>query len=168
GIDAGADFIMVSHISVSRVTETREPASMSELVMQTILREELGFRGIIVTDAFDMASIIDNYTPAEAAYQSFKAGADIILMPADLPEAYQEILGRVQDGSISEDRLKESVLRILTVKFKRGILTKEELERSPAPTETLAPTPVSTSESTNSPKPKKSSGKKKAQPTTTP
>lgn len=153
GIEAGADFIMVSHISVSRVTETREPASMSELVMQTILRDELGFHGIIVTDAFDMSSIVDNYTAAEAAYQSFKAGADIILMPSDLLQAYQEILSRVQDGSISEDRLQESVLRILTVKFKRGILTEEDLELLSAPTPTPVPTP--TPEITASPKPKK-------------
>lgn len=156
GIDAGADFIMVSHISVSRVTETKEPASMSELVMQTILRDELGFRGVIVTDAFDMSSIIDNYTAAEAAYQSFKAGADIILMPSNLSEAYQEILGHVQDGSISETRLQESVLRILTVKFKRGILTEDDLELLSATTET--PTPTATPEITVAPKPKKTKG----------
>lgn len=161
GIDAGADFIMVSHISVSRVTETREPASMSELVMQTILRDELGFRGVIVTDAFDMSSIVDNYTAAEAAYQSFKSGADIILMPSNLPQAYQEILNRVQDGSISEERLQESVLRILTAKFKRGILTEEDLELLSTPTET--PTPTPTPEITASPKPKKKGRQRKQQ-----
>ena len=95
GIDAGAEFVMVSHISVSRVTETKEPASMSELIMKTILREELGFSGIVITDAFDMASITDNYTPGEAALQSFMAGADIILMPSDLTQAYQAILNAV-------------------------------------------------------------------------
>ena len=55
GIEAGADFVMVSHISVSRVTETSEPASVSKLIMTTILREELDYSGLIVTDAFDMA-----------------------------------------------------------------------------------------------------------------
>lgn len=152
GIRSGADFIMVSHISVSRVTETKEPASLSELVMRTILRDELGFRGIIVTDALDMSSITDNYTAAEAAYQSFKAGTDLILMPADLREAYQSLLGHVRDGSISQERLQESVVRILAAKFKRGVLTEENLESrvnatpSPEPA-TPSPEPVETPKS---------------------
>lgn len=164
GIKSGADFVMVSHISVSRVTETREPASLSELVMGTILRDELGFRGIIVTDALDMSSITDNYTAAEAAYQSFKAGTDLILMPANLQEAYQELLGRVQDGSISEDRLQESVVRILSAKFKRGILTKEEAESNLAATPSPEPA-TATPEITVTPKPGKKSptSAKKAQ-----
>ena len=77
-------------------------------------------------------------------------------MPSNLSEAYQEILGHVQDGSISETRLQESVLRILTVKFKRGILTEEDLELLSAPTE--APTPTPTPEITADPKPKKTKG----------
>ena len=122
GIEAGADFVMVSHISVSKVTETSQPASMSELIMDTILREELGFHGVIVTDAMDMASITNHYTSAEAAYGAVKGGADIVLMPVSLDEAYNEILTKVNDGKISSERLDESVLRILTVKFKRGII----------------------------------------------
>ena len=102
GIAAGADFAMVSHISVSKVTETSTPATMSELIMQTILREELGFEKIIITDALDMSSITDYYSSAEAAYNAFKAGADIILMPVNFEEAYQEILTKVQDGTIEE------------------------------------------------------------------
>lgn len=122
GIEAAADFVMVSHISVSKVTETSQPASMSEVIMKTLLREELEFEGLIVTDAMDMVAITENYTAAEAAYSSFKAGADIILMPPDFEAAYNEILGRVKDGSISEERLDETLLRILTLKIKRGIL----------------------------------------------
>ena len=97
GIEAGADFVMVSHISVSRVTETSEPASVSKLIMTTILREELDYSGLIVTDAFDMACITDKYSAAEAAVKSFNAGADIILMPQDLPEAYDAILRKKKD-----------------------------------------------------------------------
>lgn len=157
GIKAGADFVMVSHISVSRVTETKEPASLSELVMRTILRDELSFRGLIVTDALDMSSITDNYTAAEAAYQAFKAGADVILMPADLREAYQAMLGHVRDGSISEERLKESVIRILAAKLRRGILQREQVESrltaTPTPEVTETPEPTATV------KPKKKTGK---------
>lgn len=139
GIAADADFVMVSHISVSKVTETAIPASMSDLVMQTILRDELGFRKIIITDAFDMASIIDYYTPEEAAYNAFKAGADIILMPQNFEAAYQEILQKVQDGTIDQSRLDDSVLRILAVKIQRGILTEEQLTSTPEPIETKVP-----------------------------
>ncbi len=123
GIDEGVDFIMVSHISVSRVTETSQPASMSELIMSTILRDELGYQGIIITDAMDMASITNEYLPGEAAVGAIKAGADIVLMPKDLEQAYKDVLLNVNDGTISQERLDESVLRILTVKFMRGLLT---------------------------------------------
>lgn len=139
GIAADADFVMVSHISVSKVTETAVPASMSDLIMQTILRDELGFRKVIITDAFDMASIIDYYTPGEAAYNAFKAGADIILMPQDLDAAYQEILTKVQDGTIEQAQLDNSVLRILAVKIQRGILSGEQLKSTPEPVETATP-----------------------------
>lgn len=136
GIAAGADFVMVSHISVSKVTESAEPASMSELIMETILREELGFQKIIITDAFDMASIVESYTAAEAALQAVKSGADIILMPQNLEEAYQAVLSAVLDGDIKEEQINASVLRILAVKIQRGILSKEVLESQPAETPT--------------------------------
>lgn len=126
GIEAGADFVMVSHISVSRVTETSEPASVSKLIMATILREELDYSGLIVTDAFDMACITDKYSAAEAAVKSFNAGADIILMPQDLPEAYDAILSKVKSGKITEKRLNDTVQRILKLKFQKGIMTLED------------------------------------------
>lgn len=159
GIEAGAEFVMVSHISVSRVTETKEPASMSELVMKTILREELGFEGLVITDAFDMASIIDNYTPAEAALNAVKGGADIILMPNNLPEAYQSVLNAVKDGTLEKSRLDESVSRILMAKFRHGIITEEDLEAWETPTQepTITPAAMQTplpdkKKSTKSPK----------------
>lgn len=139
GIAADADFVMVSHISVSKVTESSVPASMSDLMMQTILRDELGLKKVIITDAFDMASIVDNYTSGEAAYNAFKAGADIILMPQDFEAAYQEILGKIQDGTIERQRLDDSVLRILAVKIQRGILTEEQLQSTPEPTSIATP-----------------------------
>lgn len=141
GIKAGADFVMVSHISVSRVTETAQPASMSELIMKTILREELGFEGVIITDAMDMASITDKYTPDEAAIGAFSAGADIVLMPTDFEEAYQAVLSAVESGEIGMDRLDESVQRILTVKFMRGIIS-EDMERPAQAATTQAVTAI--------------------------
>lgn len=156
GIAAGADFTMVSHISVSKVTETSTPASMSDLIMQTILRDELGFQKVIITDALDMSSITDYYTSAEAAYNAFKAGADIILMPRDFEEAYQGIYAKVLDGTIEEARLDASVLRILAVKIQRGILSEEQFQTM---TESTA---EPTAESTVSPDKKaKNKNKKK-------
>lgn len=122
GIEAGADFVMISHISVSRVTESTTPATLSSLIMQDILREELGFEGVIITDAMDMKAITDIYTPAEAALQSFKAGADIILMPDELGQAYDAVYNAVKSGKIKQERLDASVKRILAVKYKRGII----------------------------------------------
>lgn len=157
GIAAGADFVMVSHISVSKVTESSTPASMSNLIMQTILRDELGFEKLIITDALDMVSITENYTSAEAAYKAFVAGADIILMPQNFEEAYVEILYKVKDGTISQNRLNDSVLRILAVKFQRGILSKEAVSITTEPTASVAPT-LSLSPTAS---PKKEKNKKK-------
>ena len=124
GISAGADFIMVSHISVSKVTESSIPASMSDLMMQTILREELGFEKIIITDAFDMASVTDYYSTGVAAFKAIKAGADVVLEPENLSEAYAEIMTKVEEGVITEQRLDESVSRIIAVKLMHGIMNK--------------------------------------------
>ncbi len=159
GIAAGADFAMVSHISVSKVTESAEPASMSELIMQTILREELGFQKIIVTDAFDMASIVEHYTSAEAALNAFKGGADLILMPEDFEEAYQAIFSAVTDGTIEMGRLDASVLRILAVKIQRGFITKEQVKSAEKLTESEAP--AQTPEPTATPVRKKKNAKSK-------
>lgn len=155
GIASGADFIMMSHISVSKVTESSIPASLSDLMMQTILRQELGFEKVIITDAFDMASIVDYYSAGEAAYNAIKAGADIVLMPQDLDEAYREILAKVNSGELSEKRLEESVLRILAVKIQRGLLTREQVLTSPAPKATYTPVPAKTPKPKRTRKPKR-------------
>jgi len=121
GIKAGADFIMVSHVSVSRVTGDTIPASMSDIIMNTILRLEFEFEGIVVTDAMDMTAITNHYTSAEAAVKAISAGADIVLMPQEYEEAYEGVLQAVKDGTISEESIDKSVLRILQVKVKRGL-----------------------------------------------
>lgn len=152
GIASGADFIMMSHISVSKVTESSVPASLSDLMMQTILRQELGFEKVIITDAFDMASITEHYTSGEAAYNAVKAGADVVLMPQNLDEAYQEILAKVKSGKLTEKRLEDSVLRILAVKIQRELLTREQVLATPAPTPSYTPAPTSTPKKTKKPR----------------
>ena len=116
GIEAGADMVMVAHISAPGVTGSGEPASLSRMLMTEKLREELGYQGVIITDAFEMRAIPDVYDSGEAAVKAILAGADIVLMPADYPEAFDAVLTAVESGEISAERLEESLRRILRMK----------------------------------------------------
>ena len=116
GIDAGADFVMVSHITVSSVEGDAVPSTLSKTIVTDILRNELGFQGVIITDALDMGAITKYYTADEAAVQAIVAGADMLLMPEDFQVAYEAVLSAVQEGSISEERINESLERIYRVK----------------------------------------------------
>lgn len=117
GISAGAEAVMVAHISLPEVTGDDTPATLSESVITGILRDEMHFDGVVITDAMGMGAITEHYRSGEAAVLAIEAGADIILMPQDFFEAYQAVLDAVNDGTISEDRLDESVTRILRLKF---------------------------------------------------
>ena len=118
GIEAGADFVMVSHVTVSAVDGDAVPSSLSRTMMTDVLRNELGFQGVIVTDALDMGAITEYYTTEEAVVKAIAAGADMLLMPDDFYAAYEAVLAAVQDGTISEERIDESLERIYRVKFK--------------------------------------------------
>jgi len=122
GINAGVDAVMVAHITVPNVSGADIPSTMSPMVITNILRNELGFNGIVITDALDMDAITKTMTPGKASLKAFSAGVDILLMPSSLNEAYNEILNAVKRGEISQKRLDESVRRILKTKSKRGIL----------------------------------------------
>lgn len=128
GIKAGADFMMISHISISRVAGNTLPASLSSLVMKDIVRQELGFEGIVITDAMDMKAITNNYSSGDAALKAIEAGADIVLMPAEFESAFNEVLNAVIEKKLPESRIDESVQRILEKKLQRGlILSNSEL-----------------------------------------
>ncbi|MCD8143964.1 MAG: beta-N-acetylhexosaminidase [Oscillospiraceae bacterium] len=122
GIDAGADLVMVGHISVPNVVGDETPASLSTDIVTGLLREEMGFDGLIVTDSLSMEAITGLYSPGEAAVLAVQAGADLLLMPEDLDAAVEGILDAVERGTVTEERLDESVLRILTVKEEQDIL----------------------------------------------
>ena len=115
-IDDGASFIMVSHISAPGITGHDTPASVSDILITDVLRGKMGYNGIVVTDAMDMGAISQKYNSDEAACLAIKAGADMILMPADFEAAYNGVLNAVKSGEISEERLDESVARIVKVK----------------------------------------------------
>ena len=122
GIEAGVDGVMVGHLQVPQVTGTNTPATLSPIIVTDILRNELGFQGLVITDSLSMGAITQYYSSDEAAVLSLQAGADILLMPEDFPLAYQGVLNAVSSGALSEERIDESVKRILTVKYNRGII----------------------------------------------
>lgn len=97
------------------------PASLSYTILTERLRGELGFTGVICTDGLGMKAITDHYSPAEAAIAALDAGADLLLLPADLQEAFDGVVAAVESGRISEERLDESVRRILTLKEKADL-----------------------------------------------
>ena len=117
-----ADMVMVSHITAVNVTSDKLPTSMSETMITGKLRNDLGYDGVIITDAMAMGAVADNYTSAEAAVTAVKAGVDIVLMPQNLNEAFNGVMNAVTDGEISMERLDESVLRILKMKAKYKLI----------------------------------------------
>jgi beta-N-acetylhexosaminidase len=116
GIEAGADMVMVGHICVPNVTGDDMPSSLSAKVVTDILRGELGFKGLVITDALNMGAISGSYESAEAAVRALEAGCDLLLMPEDFQTAFQGVLDGVNSGRITEERIDESVKRILEVK----------------------------------------------------
>lgn len=117
GIEAGADFVMVGHISAPGLTGDNTPCTLSEAVVTNILRQELGFNGVIITDAMNMGAITEYYQADEAAILALRAGCDMILMPDDFELAYKGVLEAVQNGTISEERINNSLRRIYRIKY---------------------------------------------------
>lgn len=118
GIDNGVEMIMAAHISCPNVTGSAEPATVSHLLLTDKLRGEMGFQGIIITDGMEMGAITSQYSSAEAAILAIQAGADIILLPADYFSTFDAVVAAVENGTIPESRIDESVARILTLKEK--------------------------------------------------
>ena len=116
-IAQGLDFVVVGHISVPNVTGDDTPASLSEKMISEVLRKDLGFKGIVMTDYLNDKTIVKNYGAADAAVKAIQAGADLLLEPDDLEAAYEGVLKAVKKGDITEDRLDESIYRILRVKL---------------------------------------------------
>ncbi len=122
GIAAGADMVMVGHMSVPSLTDGENvPASLSEEIVTGVLRTQLGYDGIVVTDAMDMTAITDYYETDVAAVMALRAGADMILMPEDFETAYQGVLDAVAEGTISLERIEDSLTRIFRVKYRNAV-----------------------------------------------
>lgn len=120
GCDAGAPLVMVGHISVPMVTGDNLPASLSPQIVKDLLRGELDFDGLIVTDSMQMGAITNRYSAGEAAVAAITAGVDIILMPEDADAAFRGIQDALESGALTQERIDESVLRILEYKLSLG------------------------------------------------
>ncbi len=120
GIQHGVETIMTAHITAPNVDNSNVPSTMSSLILQDKLRKELGYTNLIVTDAMEMGAISQQYTPEDAAVKSIQAGVDVVLCIHNYKKAFDAVVNAVKAGTISEERINESVRRILLIKKKHG------------------------------------------------
>ena len=120
GINAGTDMIMISHLSNTELTGSDLPASLNKTLITDILRNGMGYEGVIITDSFQMGAVTERFDSAEAAVTAIEAGADLVLMPVDFRSARQGILDAVAARRISEERIDRSLCRILLTRYKTG------------------------------------------------
>jgi len=130
-ITAGVDSVMVAHVTVPALDpDPNHVATISPLIVSDLLEKQLGFKGIIVTDALDMAGLTHLFANniGRAAVEAFKAGNDLLLIPADFPASYNAMLQAVQSGEISRKRLDDSVLKILKAKASLGLQDARQVD----------------------------------------
>ncbi len=128
-IEAGVDSIMVAHVAAPALdADSQRVASISPRIIQGVLRRQMGFRGLVVTDAMDMAALTSRFATlppasaaARAAIEAVKAGEDVLMAPADLEDSYRGVVQAVRNGEIAESRIDDSVLKILRAKASLGL-----------------------------------------------
>ncbi|MFJ7934593.1 glycoside hydrolase family 3 protein [Sporosarcina sp. NPDC096371] len=139
-MDAGIDAVMTAHVTFPKIDDTKViskkdgkeialPATLSPKVLTGLMREQMGFKGVIVTDAMNMGAIVEHFGAVDAAIRTVKAGTDIVLMPVGLEAVANGLYDAVNKGEISTRKIEQSVERILTLKLNRGIV-KAEVEKS--------------------------------------
>ncbi len=120
-IAKGVDAVMTGHIAVPAIEAPEIPSTLSSAVLTKVLREDLGFRGLVVTDALDMGGIVNTFGAGEAAVRALAAGADVLLMPADPEAAVNAVVAAVRQGRLTQKRIDQSVARILAAKARVGL-----------------------------------------------
>ena len=120
GIEAGADAVMLGHLILDEADS--RPALLSPVLVTDLLRQELGFDGVVMTDSLQMQAITDHYGSGELAVGALQAGVDVLLCPENLEEAVDALVAAVEDGTLPRERVDESVLRILRLKAEWGLL----------------------------------------------
>ena len=118
GIEDQVPMIMVGHISFPNIITEDVPASLSYEIITDLLRNKMGYNGLVITDALNMGAIAQHYSAAEAAIKALEAGADLLLMPSDFNAARQGVLDAVYNGRLGEERIEQSLQRIISAKLK--------------------------------------------------
>ncbi|WP_395950918.1 glycoside hydrolase family 3 protein [Actinomadura sp. 3N508] len=139
-IEAGVDMVMTAHIVVPKLDGSGDPSTLSRNVLVRLLRDALGYRGVITTDSLEMAGVREKYGDAAVPVRALAAGADQLLMPPNLPRAYKAVLAAVRSGKIPQDRLDGSVTRILKLKQRRGLF--QDTASDPAKADAVIGTPA--------------------------
>ncbi len=127
-IQSGVDSIMSAHIAVPALDIPTLPATLSPKILTGILRDEMHFKGIIVTDAMDMGGIAQGFPVGDASVRALEAGADVLLMPSDPEAAINAVVAAVKSGRLTQKRLDESVMRILNAKVRIGLASKKTVD----------------------------------------
>jgi beta-N-acetylhexosaminidase len=120
-IEAGVDSIMTAHVAVPALAPPNLPATLSPAILTDLLRKDLGFHGLVITDALQMAGVANGFSTGDACVRALEAGADTLLMPVDPDAAIKAVVAAVQSGRLSRQRIQESVIKILSAKEKVGL-----------------------------------------------
>lgn len=123
-IDNGAEVIMIGHLAVPSITNSYIPASLSKKIITNLLKEELNYKNIVITDALNMKALTNNYSEKEIIEKSINAGVDILLMPEDPIHAITIIKDGIKNGTITEEQINTSVKKILSLKYKYNIINE--------------------------------------------
>lgn len=121
GMEAGAEFVMISHLTAVEI-DKESPASLSKTIITDILRDKLGFEGLVITDSLQMKAVANLNSSGETAVRALEAGADVLMMPVNLSDAARGIRKAVDSGRLTEERIDESVQRILNIKWEYGLI----------------------------------------------
>lgn len=132
-IRAGVDGIMPGHLRVPAFDKEPIPATMSRRILQDLLRDEMGFKGLIFSDAMEMGGIVQHFSSTEAVERVFDAGCDLLVMPRDTEEAIDVLHSAVKHGRIAEERVNESVARILAAKAKLQLFDQRKIDLETLP-----------------------------------
>jgi len=128
-VKAGARMVMVAHITYSAIPQMEgRPATLDPYWVENVLRKQMGFRGLVITDAMSMGGVVNNYWSGQAAVMAINAGADFILDPPNFEATFQFVLDAVKDGRIPMERIDESVRRILRTKAELGLIRKPQID----------------------------------------
>lgn len=120
-LEAGVDSVMTAHVAVPALAPADLPATLAPQILTDLLRNELGFQGLVITDALDMGGIAKGYSAGDAAVRALAAGADALLMPTDPDVALRAVVAAVESGRLSRRRIQQSVIKILAAKERLGL-----------------------------------------------